>query len=401
MIQHFLSREVCAVRRSCSYACRCVLINMATSKLPNENSIANQVKVYSVLAEDIKRNLIFSPYSLSAALSLLSIGADQECALEIRNAISATSEEKTLCKGFKMLIASFDKDHKDFKLETGTRIYIRNGYPISESFLKRASKYFKAAAENVSLPSAESCAQINGWVAKKTREKITSIVDHETLSADTQMILVNVIYLKATWLKQFEEYDTRKENFYACNRKKMKVQMMHQTEDYFGESSSHLGAHILDLPYQGVRLSMLIFLPDKPAGFPALEKQMDSFDLVNFKPKDRRTYEISLPKFKIESHLSLNQPLQKLGAKRMFQGEFSRLSSQSRLQVSSVRQTAIIEVNEAGTEAAAATAIDMTDSYTPRREVTEFCCNRPFIIAIRDNFSGTVLFMGKIMQPSE
>jgi serpin B len=246
----------------------------------------------------------------------------------------------------------------------------------------------------------KAAAIINKWVEEQTNEKIKDIIKEDELSINTKLVLVNAVYFKGTWKVPFKKDATRDQPFYITPDLSVDVPMMHITETYSLTESEDLDCQILVMPYKGERLSMLFLLSKRADDFEAMEKRFANCNMMELKQEEPFIVEVSIPQFKIETTHKLNEPIQALGMTDMFDcglADFSGLSGQAGLSVSSIVQKAFIEVNEEGTEAAAATAvicIRKCFQYNPT-----FTCNRPFLFAIRDNITGMILFNGRVVNP--
>jgi serpin B len=272
-----------------------------------------------------------------------------------------------------------------------------------KEYLDKMEKHFKATAKNINFgESQEAASVINGWIASQTNQKIKDLIPADALNALTRLVLVNAIYFKGDWASKFNKAATIKADFHVSPTETVKVDMMVATAEYAGEMNKELGCTILQVPYKGERLNMLFFLSDKPEGFSDMEKKFASFDFTTLNLTRKTKFEVSIPKFKLETSHSLNNPLKEVGMVSMFDAanaDFTKLSEKGKdLYVSAVMQKAFIEVNEEGTEAAAATGAIVMLRMAVRN--MQFHLNRPFIFAIKDNLTGLILFAGRIMNPN-
>ncbi len=280
---------------------------------------------------------------------------------------------------------------------------MQEGFPLLKEFLSGAAEHFKAEAESLNFADEDKSRKaINDWVEGKTNQKIRDLIPRGILNGLTRLVLVNAVYFKANWASKFDPKGTRPAKFTTLDGKEVEVDMMRKTAEYHLHRDRDMGCLVLKMPYVGGRLSMFFFLSDKPDEFEAMEAKVGGFDFNEMSKEGRQVKtDVAVPKFKLQTSHQLNEPLKKLGLTDMFEAgkaDFSRLSARKEdLKVSSVVQKAFVEVNEEGTEAAAATgAVVMTRMamVNPR-----FFLNRPFLFAIRDDLTGMLLFVGRVTNP--
>jgi serpin B len=200
-------------------------------------------------------------------------------------------------------------------MKIANKIYVQENYEVKASFNEIASKKFSSEAETLDFTNTrESAYKINKWVEDKTNNKIKNLIDPSALDASTQMVLVNAIYFKGLWENQFKKERTRKQPFWVSERESVQVDMMHQTEYFkYANFQQNLDARAILLPYQNSNVSMVILLPNTRTGLKALEAKLTSVELVGLAAKMYQTeVMVSLPRFKIESQVELNQHLQKV-----------------------------------------------------------------------------------------
>jgi serpin B len=247
--------------------------------------------------------------------------------------------------------------------------------------------------------------RINAWASDKTHAKIKELVTTQDINTDTRLILTNAIYFKGKWEKQFKQADTRDQNWHVPLRKPWTVPIMHQTGGFLYYEDADFQA--LDVPYKGGKLSLLVVLPRKEDGLKSLEAKWTAEGMYQAM-KDRLTYEerviVSLPRFKTEATFRLKPVLCSLGAGLAFDNfaDFGGIGDE-RLKISEVVHKAFVEVNEEGTEAVAATAVQMDLATCPpptsMPKVKVFEADHPFMFFIRDRNTNTVLFAGRVVDP--
>jgi serpin B len=352
-------------------------------------------------------NLFFSPYSISTALAMTYAGARGETAAEMAKTLHFTLGQDELHPAFGQLIRDINGDGKDrkYQLTTANRLWGQKGYDFQADFLKLTQKDYGAGLQEVNFAGAPDAARktINAWVEEQTKDKIKELLQPGIITGNTRLVLTNAIYFKASWFRPFRKEATAPGKFRLPDGTSVDVPMMHQTE-----SAGYLKGDtfaLLDLPYERGDLSMIVLLPKEVGGLPALEKELTAEKLGTWLAK-RQPAEVrlTLPKFKMTSEFLLNGALAKLGMKKAFdpkQADFSGMTTRDQLFISAVVHKAFVDVHEAGTEAAAATAVVMEkkDAAGGVPEPIPFTADHPFIFLVRDNRTGSVLFMGRVARP--
>jgi serpin B len=352
-------------------------------------------------------NLFFSPYSISAALAMTSAGARGQTLDEMTKTLHYPAQE-TLHPGFQALTAGLNGDpnvRRGYQLSTANALWGQEGFGFRPDFLKLTRDHYGAGLREVDFGDEPTARRtINAWVEKETHDKIKDLIPPNLLTADTRLVLTNAIYFKGDWASQFKKDRTRDEPFFLADGKQVKTPLMHQTGTFgYAETAT---CQALELPYVGKDLSLLVLLPTKADGLAALEKgfSADTVNGVLGRLRATQDVDVTLPKFKTTAAFRLEAELMALGVKRAFGGgaDFSGMAgSPGDLFISSVVHKAFVEVNEEGTEAAAATAVTLggTSSAVPPPKPV-FRADHPFVFLIRDNKSGTILFLGRLADPT-
>jgi len=249
-----------------------------------------------------------------------------------------------------------------------------------------------------------SAATINGWVAEKTNNMITEIVPASAIDALTQLILVNAVYFKGDWKNKFDAKRTKNQDFHVSPKETLKVKMMFMEEDFHFGVNRNLKCQAIELPYAGDTLSMFILLPDRTTTLSQLEGKLTSDDLVNIRRKFNMSSEevkVWLPKFRLDEQLSLAESLGGMGMKDLFVdgvADLSGVDGTHQLYVSSVLHRAVVDVNEEGTESAAATALTMV-TMCARFEECIFRADHPFLFFIEHKPTRSIVFLGRLVKP--
>jgi serpin B len=354
-------------------------------------------------------NLFFSPYSISTALAMTYAGAAgntaSQMAASLHFALPADRLHPAVNAYALDLEARADQveEGTPFELSIANSLWGQEGFPFLGTFLDLLAENYGAGMRLVDYQDDPEGARqaINDWVSDETRDKIKDLIPQGAIDAMTRLVLANAIYFKAGWLDPFEETATGPEPFHLLDGSTVEIPMMHQSESFGYVLGDGFG--VIELPYRNGNTSMLILLPD--AGqFEAVEGQLSAEMLTDL--LGRMTYgqvNLGLPKFTYESEFNLNQALMELGMTEAFdsdRADFSGMDGARDLYISDVLHKAFVSVDEQGTEAAAATAVIMELTSAPMGEPIPFTVDRPFIYLIRDQQSGTVLFLGRVMNPS-
>jgi serine protease inhibitor len=394
------------------------LLNTSVSANPSAFDLVNKVVTannkfafdcYAKLKPNT--NIFFSPYSISTALAMTYLGARGNTRTQISQTLHFPKNQNELDTAFYHLINLINQasKHKNISIHTANSIWAQKDYPLRAAFTDALNKYYQTELKKVDFKTAykQVRKQINAWVAKQTNHKIKKLVNKRVLNTLTRLVLINAIYFKANWAHPFDPKDTKNAPFWIAKNKKVTVPMMNKKQ--FSGYMETKELQILQLPYQGAgkykhknHLSMTILLPKERNGLAKLEQTLTASKLEQlFKQLDWQKVQVSMPKFKINSKFNLSKTLQRLGIKDAFNGnaDFSGIDGTKTLSLDSVIHQAFVEVNEKGTEAAAATAIFMTRGLAPK--APEFHADHPFIFLIRHNDSGSILFMGRVVNPSK
>uniref|UniRef100_A0A671S543 Serpin B6 n=1 Tax=Sinocyclocheilus anshuiensis TaxID=1608454 RepID=A0A671S543_9TELE len=347
------------------------------------------------------KNVFYSPISISSALAMVSLGAKGNTAVQMFKVISHVSphvKEDQIHSSFNKLMRELKKPGVQYVLSLANRLYGEQSYQFVEVRLKaNNSRYYEAKLEEVDFKkkSEAACVDINKWVEKKTQGKIKDLLPQGSIDAMTRLVLVNAIYFKGNWEKKFPKEATSDGQF------KLNKYFVYFPLALIPEMNSQ----VLELPYVGKNLSMLIILPeeieDETTGLQKLEKALTYEKLMEWtKPSKmrRQEVEVSLPRFKMEETYDMKSLLISMGMEDVFDGQkvnLSGMSPNNDLVVSKVIHKAFVEVNEEGTEAAAATgAVIAIRSFAQM-----FIADHPFLFFIRHNPSNSILFYGCFCSP--
>ncbi|XP_061743955.1 leukocyte elastase inhibitor [Nerophis ophidion] len=354
-------------------------------------------------------NVFVSPFSISSALAMVYLGARGDTAAQMEQALSFRSGEG-IHADFQTLNEDINSPSATYILKVANRLYGEKTSKFIAEFLDATLKYYKADLKPVDfIGDSEACrAEINSWVEQQTENKIKDLLKPGTLSPTTRLALVNAIYFKGNWKHMFNPGNTCEQPFKVNQNVTTKVQMMYLKEKLPYNYIPELGLQILEMPYKGDELSMVILLPEESTDgsdpLLKLEKELTPTKLSQWTKRDNMDVNtdvvVHLPKFKLEEEYELNEPLAKLGMTNVFctaKADLSGMNGEGRLSLSTVAHKAFVEVNEEGSEAAAATAGIASFCMLMREE--HFNADHPFLFFIRHNKSKAVLFLGRFSSP--
>uniref|UniRef100_A0A673LNF7 Leukocyte elastase inhibitor n=1 Tax=Sinocyclocheilus rhinocerous TaxID=307959 RepID=A0A673LNF7_9TELE len=349
------------------------------------------------------KNVFYSPISISSALAMVSLGAKENTVEQMFQLSFFTTI--MLCRS--SLMSELNKPGALYVLSLANRLYGEQSYQFVEKFLNDAKKYYEAGLEKVDFKKNSEAARvnINKWVEKKTQEKIKDLLPPQGVDETTKLVLVNAIYFKGNWEKKFSKDATRDGQFKLNKTQTKPVKMMRQKSKFPLAFIPEMNSQVLELPYVGKNLSMLIILPNEIQGeTTGLQKALTYEKLMEWTKPSKMLQEevqVSLPKFKMAETYGMVQFLRSMGMEDVFDPQkvnLSGMSSNNNLVVSKVIHKAFVEVNEEGTEAAAATGITITTTSMPLPPKT-FIADHPFLFFIRHNPSNSILFYGRFCSP--
>lgn len=353
-------------------------------------------------------NLFFSPTSVSTALAMTYAGASGHTEREMASVLHLNRDQNTH-EGFSILMDLLNStgDRNGYSLSTANRLWGANGYQFEDAFLRLTRDKYRAELETLDFGQPESARQtINGWVEQQTREKIVDLIPSGVLQADTRLVLTNAIYFEGGWTSEFSKKATQGAPFHLTAADKIKVLTMEQQEGF--PYTEDADAQVLSMPYRGHELSMVVVLPKKIDGLAELEGKLTNERFAGWMKELRgdRPVMTYLPKFKMRSQLMLSGALKSMGMTSAFgdNADFSAMSKSEELMISEVVHQAFVDVDEKGTEAAAATAVLIAPTaalFEPKEPPKPiiFRADHPFLFVIRDNRTGAVLFMGRMQRP--
>ena len=351
-------------------------------------------------------NIIYSPYSISTALTMTYAGARGNTEKQMETALCLSLDQERLHPAYAELRSTINKAQEsgEVSLSLANSLWPQKDYTFLDTYVSLVKQNYGVSITPVDYKTNRETARltINSWVEDETQHKIRNLIQPGILDPLTKLVLVNAIYFKGNWLHQFEENRTKVAPFYLLSGKQILTPMMNQKKSFrYAEFES---LQVLELPYVGDRLSMIVLLPREKDGLKQLEQSLSVKNLENWKSslKKRETL-VYLPKFRMSFDFRVDQLLKSLGMTDAFnkKANFKGMSLElPGLLIKAVIHKAFVEVNEEGTEAAAATAVVMRPKGIPEKPLV-FRADHPFLFMICEQQTGSILFMGRVADPTK
>lgn len=352
-------------------------------------------------------NIFFSPYSIFTALAMTYEGANETTASEMADVLKIPQDNDSFHNYVDSLYLYLNQNNT-YTINTANALWIRENYDILNTYLSTVEAYYHATSQSVDFSDPVQASEIiNRWVENHTNNLIKDLVPPDAIDPVLcRLILTNAIYFKGTWKIQFDEANTTDRDFeiQTGQMKAVSTMKLTETEDTFNYTETET-VQILELPYNGDEISMIIALPKEGTNVSTIISSLDetTFDAW-IDAMEQQEVNIYLPKFKIETPvLNINNHLQTLGIQEAFgmDADFSGITGNKELRISDVLHKAYIDVNEEGTEAAAATAVIMElKSISGGSSRVVFDCDHPFLFMLQHKQTGTTLFIGIVEDPS-
>nr|XP_009934772.1 PREDICTED: heterochromatin-associated protein MENT-like isoform X3 [Opisthocomus hoazin] len=364
--------------------------------------------LYKKLNETSKgQNIFFSPWSIATALAMVYLGAKGDTAAQMAED-PEDNQAENIHSGFRELLSAINKPRSTYLLKSANRLYGEKTYPLLPKFLQLTMSYYNAKPQAVNFKTAAEQARtlINSWVENETESKIQNLLSAGSLSSRTVLVLVNAVYFKGNWEKKFLEKNTSEMPFRLSKTKTKPVQMMFLRDTFLILHEKTMKFKIIELPYVENELSMFVLLPDdisdNTTGLELVERELTYERLAEWTESTnmiKAEVDLYLPKLKLEENYDLKSTLSSMGIRNAFdpvRADFTGMSAKKDLFISKAIHKAFVEVNEEGTEAAAATGVLVLRSRAP---TMTFKADHPFLFFIRHNKSQTILFFGRLCSP--
>nr|XP_017498044.2 serpin B11 [Manis javanica] len=366
-------------------------------------------------------NIFFSPLSLLYALSMLLLGARGNSAKQMEKVLhfnhiagslkpdfvdsAKCSQAGRIHSELGVLFSLINQPDSNHSLSIASRLYATKAMAVRQQYLSCSEKLYEARLQTVDFEQSteETRKAINAWVESKTNGKVTNLFGKGTLDPSCVMVLVNAVYFKGQWQNKFQQRETLKSPFQLCEGKSVMVEMMCQTGTFKLASIKEPQMQVLELPYVNNKLSMIILLPIGTVSLEQIEKQLNMKTLYKWTSPStmtEREVQVHIPRFKLEIKYELNSLLKSLGMTDIFnqvKADLSGISPAKGLYLSKVIHKSYVEVNEEGTEAAAATGDSLVVKRLPIR--AQFMANHPFLFFIKHIQTNMILFWGKLASP--
>ena len=361
--------------------------------------------LYSQL-EKSADNIFFSPYSISTALAMTYEGARGKTADEMQSVFHFPTDGNLRKSSFAAIQNQINKSDSKYKLSIANALWAQNDYKFLSEYTNVLQQYYAGKATNVDFKNSteESRQTINKWVEDKTNNKIKDLFPQGSLNSMTRLVLTNAIYFKGTWIKQFEKKQTRDGDFRVSTTNTVKVPMMQRTDkDAKFNYVETDNLQVLEMPYEGDKLSMIILLP-KNDSLSSLESSLSLEKINDWRSKLReQRVDVFMPKFTFDTKYFMNETLAKMGMPTAFtyDADLSGMDGTQNLFIQKVIHQAFVDVNEEGTEAAAATGVSVGFKSAMPQQSIIFRADHPFIFVIQDKENGNILFFGRVSNPSK
>lgn len=350
------------------------------------------------------KNVCYSPMSISSALAMVLLGAKGDTAVQMSQALDLNTEED-IHQGFQGLLSNLNKPSRKYSLRMANRLFAENTYKILPTYKESCLQFYHSELEQLSFAQApeESRKHINTWVSKQTEGKIPELLSEGSVDPMTRLVLVNALYFKGKWDQPFNKEYTREMPFKINKKEERPVQMMYHEDAFNYAYVKEVQAQVLEMPYEGMELSLVVLLPDDGVDLSQVENSLTFEKLMAWTKPDimeSSDVEVFLPKFKLQEDYDMESVFQHLGMVDVFQGDKADLSGMSLegdLRLSKFVHKSIVEVNEEGTEAAAASSAII--AFSCAFETPRFCADRPFLFFIRHNKTNSLLFCGRFSSP--
>jgi len=353
---------------------------------------------YNQVATNNDENVFFSPLSVSTAFAVTYEGTKGKTSEEISDVFGFQTNDSERRSSFKNIIKNLNDPDSHYALRIANALWLAQGFKPLSSYVETSKTYYESEINTVDFVTDEGVNTVNEWVKEKTENKIKQLLSPGSTDDNTRLIITNAIYFKGTWVNPFNEERTRDVNFKINSDKTVQTPMMFLGPTVLNYTENEQ-LEILELPYKGDRLSMLILLPKEVDGIHPLE---ESFTINNFsewkKELSEKHMAVFLPKFTFDTDYNLKRSLQNMGIKAAFDqysADFGGITEDEDLYIAFAIHKAFVDVNEVGTEAAAVTGIGVSATSVP----PTFNADHPFIFIIQENETGNILFMGRVMNP--
>lgn len=350
-------------------------------------------------------NIFFSPYSISTAMAMVYEGARGKTAEEVQSVFHFPIDGSLRKSAFAAIHNQLNKPDAKYNFNIANALWAQNDYKFLNDYLTTLQQYYEGKATNVDFEhSTEEARQtINKWVEDKTNNKIKDLFPQGSLDSLTRLVLTNAIHFKGTWIKRFEKSQTKDEDFRVSSANTIKVPMMRRTDENAEFNYTEDGkVQILEMPYEGDKLSMMVLLP-KNDNLISLENSLTLKKINDWKNKlQEQRVDVFMPKFTFDTKYSMNETLAKMGMPIAFtsDADLSGMDGTQNLFIQQVIHQAFVDVNEKGIEAAAGSGVSVGEKAISQQSII-FRADHPFVFIIQDTDNGNILFLGRVANPKK
>ncbi len=376
------------------------IINMESEKKLNMFAF----NLYKEILKTEDDNLLISPFSISTAMAMAYGGSGGETKNQMSRTLFFDPDMNRFHNEFTKHVKNIEKlAGDDLELNIVNGMWVQYDYPFLNSYIETLKNYYGPVYHEADFKfdREKERREINEWVENKTNNKIIELIREGILVEDTRLVLVNAIYFLSNWLEEFDKELTQTRNFNLDANNQVEAKFMSKEAEFKYYEDEQ--AQVLEIPYAGKNFSMLLLLPGENTALPAFESKFDpgmyQYYIDNLR---QQKVQLLLPKFKMRFHTNLEEIMVKMGMPLAFsdRADFSRMTDEDDLKIDRVIHQAFIEIDEKGTEAAAATAVTIIRKVSMPNDQIIFKADRPFKFIIKENESNTILFMGRVMNPA-
>lgn len=374
-----------------------------TPDIPSAN---NQfaMNFYSQISKNTSENIFFSPVSIFTAFAIVYEGAQEDTASEIQHLFDFQTDSKERKNNFKSMLNGFEDSgflgvrEPEYKLQMANALWLADSFEPKQEYVDTAKTYYDSKVAKVDFVSNAGVNTINQWVSDQTQNKIEKLFEENSTDELTALVITNAIYFKGEWVHKFTPEFTRQANFHINEHETVKVQMMELDKPILNYAENDL-LQIIELPYKGDKVSILVLLPKESDGLQSLEEKLTLSNLSEWKNSlEENMVGVYLPKFTSNTEYDLKAIMQQMGMKIPFDSALANFSkiSEDPIYIDKAIHKAFVSVDEAGTEAAAATGVGARLESGPPHT---FRTDHPFIFIIQDDSDGKILFIGRVVNP--
>ena len=383
-----------------------ITISMLLKGQSNVNIIESNNRFAFDVYNKLKKtdnNLVLSPLSITSAIAMTYVGAENNTFNEISSTFYFTKDKIEISKDYLNLFGDEKKSEDSIKIYNANSLWVQNSLALNQDYIDINKNYFRSTLFTTDFMNdpEKSRKSINSWVQKNTNDRIKDLIKPSLIDNSTRLVLVNALYFKGAWNESFNKNNNTEEQFQVGKKDYITTTFMNKIMNVYYYSDNCV--QIVDIPYTDEQYSLMVILPKTFEKFKNIEQILNYAFYENYiNNKEMKRIDISLPKFDIESEFDLNSTLRDLGMKESFTSaaDFTGITKQERLYISQVVHKANITVDEEGTEAAAATAVMMRKAAI-LSPTENFIADKPFIFILRNNENNLIYFVGKILNPNE